>query len=203
MRKHKRAWDGLSACFEALEARTLMAADMVLTWNEVAVEATRVARLMVTQLGMSERLGPVFYRQHDEHIFLGKEIHEPRDFSEGTAKIIDEEVHRIITAALDRASEMVRTHRDKLDRLTEALLVHEELDAEEVDKVFAGVPITEVKKEPPKAEVPAATETKPEVVVAPEPTPPPGLAYGGVLITIWRGMRWLGRNATGMRDYRQ
>src|SRR5689334_15235040 len=45
MRKHKRAWDGLSACFETLEARTLMAADMVLEWNEVAVEATRVARL--------------------------------------------------------------------------------------------------------------------------------------------------------------
>ena len=45
MRKHKRAWDGLSACFETLETRTLMAADMVLAWNEVAVEATRVARL--------------------------------------------------------------------------------------------------------------------------------------------------------------
>src|SRR5262249_58433687 len=87
-------------------------------------QGTRIARLMVTQFGMSDRLGPVFFRQHDEHVFLGKEIHEPRDFSEGTAKIIDEEVQRIMTAALARATELLKQHRDKLDRLTEALLIH-------------------------------------------------------------------------------
>jgi len=49
-------------------------------------QATRIARLMVTQFGMSERLGPVFYNQGEEHVFLGKEIHEQRNFSEGTAR---------------------------------------------------------------------------------------------------------------------
>src|SRR5262249_20368808 len=54
-------------------------------------QATRIARLMVTQFGMSPRLGPVYFRQNEDHVFLGKEIHEGRDFSEGTARIIDEE----------------------------------------------------------------------------------------------------------------
>ncbi|HXD88204.1 MAG TPA: ATP-dependent zinc metalloprotease FtsH [Urbifossiella sp.] len=142
--------------------------------------ATRIARLMVTQFGMSERLGPVFYRQGEEHVFLGKEIHEQRDFSEGTARIIDEEVQRILSEALERATELIRTNRDKLDRLTEALLMHEELDTDEVNKVFAGVPVAELKKEPPKpAPTPTPTATpQPEPVAAPEPPPKPGLAFG-------------------------
>lgn len=139
--------------------------------------ATRIARIMVTQLGMSARLGPVFYRQGEDHVFLGKELHEQRDFSEGTAQVIDEEVRRLVTEALDRASDMVRTHRDKLDRLTDALLVHEELDKGEVEKVFAGVPIPEVKKEPTKLHPPLPAA--PDVVPDPPPAPPkPGLAFG-------------------------
>lgn len=139
--------------------------------------ATWLARLMVTQFGMSERLGPVFFRQHEEHVFLGKEIHEPRDFSEGTAKIIDEEVQRILTEAERRSNELLQANRDKLDRLTEALLAHEELDSEEVERVFAGVPITDLKKDPPKA---ADAPPMPENVIAPlEPEPKPGLAFGG------------------------
>ena len=54
---------------------------------------------MVTQWGMSDRLGPMSFRVGEEHVFLGKEIQEPRDFSEGTAQIIDEEVQRILREA--------------------------------------------------------------------------------------------------------
>ncbi len=136
---------------------------------------TRIARMMVTQFGMSDRLGPVFFRQHEEHVFLGKDIHEPRDFSEGTAQIIDEEVQRIMTGALDRATELLAANRDKLDRLTEALLLHEELDADEVERVFAGLPLAEVKKDLPPAPPPAATPT-PEA--APDAQAKPGLAFG-------------------------
>ncbi|QDU22033.1 ATP-dependent zinc metalloprotease FtsH [Urbifossiella limnaea] len=136
---------------------------------------TRLARLMVTQFGMSDRLGPVFYRQGEEHVFLGKDMHEPRDFSEGTAKIIDEEVQRIMTASLDRATELLSANRDKLDRLTEALLLHEELDADEVERVFAGVPLTEVKTDVPPAPPPAA---EPAAEPAPDAQPKPGLAFG-------------------------
>ncbi len=141
-------------------------------------QATRIARMMVTQFGMSDRLGPVFYTQSEEHVFLGKDIHEPRDYSEGTSKIIDEEVQRILRAALDRATELLEANRDKLDRLTEALLVHEELDTEEVEKLFAGVGIQELKKEPPRPQPqqPVATAAV-EDLPTPEPPAKPGLAF--------------------------
>ena len=142
-------------------------------------QATRIARLMVTQFGMSDRLGPMSFRIGEEHVFLGKEIHEQRDFSEGTAKIIDEEVQRFLTEAEQRAGELLKEHRDKLDHLTAALLVHEELDTDEVDRVFSGVPINELKKEPPKPEPVPIAPPVPEKVIAPEPPPKPGLAFGG------------------------
>ena len=143
-------------------------------------QATRIAKMMVTQFGMSERLGPVFYRQGEEHVFLGKDIHGPRDFSEGTAEIIDEEVHRILMAALDRATELLVANRDKLDGLTNALLVHEELDTEEVDRLFAGVPIADLKKEPPKPQITPIPEPRVAMEDMPTPEPPgkPGLAFG-------------------------
>ncbi len=106
--------------------------------NQDLKQATRIARLMVTQFGMSERVGPVAFRVGEEHIFLGKEIQEPRDFSEGTAKIIDEEVARILREADDRAFHLLQTHRDMMDRLVEAPLAREELLKEEIDAVLKG-----------------------------------------------------------------
>ncbi|MFO0826480.1 MAG: hypothetical protein U0792_25735, partial [Gemmataceae bacterium] len=137
-------------------------------------------RVMVTQMGMSERLGPVYYQIGEDHVFLGKEIVESRTFSEGTAKLIDEEIQRILTEAEAQAAELVRTHRDKLDRLAEALLLHEEIDRHEVEKIMAGVPVSELRKE--KAPKPKpAVESPPIAVTEPTPdTPPaPGLAFGG------------------------
>ena len=69
--------------------------------------ATRLARVMVTQLGMSERLGPVYYQLGEDHVFLGKEMVESLTFSEGTARLIDEEIQRLLTEAEQRASELV------------------------------------------------------------------------------------------------
>jgi len=141
-------------------------------------QATRIARAMVTQYGMSERVGPVYHQQGEEHVFLGKEIVESRTFSEGTARLIDEEVQRILIEAEARAQELVRTHRDKLDAITDALLLHEEIDRVEVEKLMAGVPVTELRPEPPKAPAPVPTTAAPEPI--PEPAPPkPGLAFGG------------------------
>ncbi len=143
-------------------------------------QATRLARIMVTQLGMSERLGPVFYQIGEDHVFLGREIVESRTFSEGTARLIDEEVQRILTEAEQRASDLVKGHRDQLERIAEALLLHEELDREEVEKIMAGVPITELRKE--KEPKPSATPEPDAVAVAPpapDVPPKPGLAFGG------------------------
>src|SRR5262249_37354753 len=104
--------------------------------NQDLKDATRIARLMVSQFGMSDRVGPVAYRIGEEHIFLGKEISEQRDFSEGTAEMIDEEVRRILRDADEQAINLLRTHRDKMERLVEALLQKEELLREEIDQLL-------------------------------------------------------------------
>jgi cell division protease FtsH len=99
-------------------------------------QATRLARYMVTHWGMSDRLGPMSFRVGEEHVFLGKEIQEPRDFSEGTAHVIDEEVQRLLREADERAFDLLNTHRDDLERLVEALLAKEELLREEIDQIL-------------------------------------------------------------------
>src|SRR5205823_13263909 len=93
--------------------------------------ATRLARLMVTHWGMSDRLGPMAFRIGEEHVFLGKEIQEARDFSEATAAVIDEEVQKLLRQADERAYHLLVNNRDKLDRLVEELLIKEELYKEE------------------------------------------------------------------------
>jgi cell division protease FtsH len=103
-------------------------------------QATKLARSMVTQFGMSERLGPVAYRAGEDHVFLGKELHEARDFSDGTAKLIDEEVQRILREAEERAYRLLQDHRADLDKLAEALLEREELDRDEVAKLLGPRP---------------------------------------------------------------
>ncbi|MGL6096734.1 MAG: ATP-dependent zinc metalloprotease FtsH, partial [Fimbriiglobus sp.] len=136
--------------------------------------ATRTARLMVTQYGMSDRLGPVCYRQADEHVFLGKEMHEGRDFSEGTARIIDEEILRIVLEAEQRAAALLANNRDLLEKLTAALIAHEELDREAVDRVLRGLPPFPASSTPPPPTPEAAAE--PPVVVS---ALTPGLPLGG------------------------
>ena len=91
-------------------------------------KATQLARRMVTHWGMSERLGPVAFRDSEEHPFLGREMAEPRRFSEHTAQVIDEEVIRILRAASDRALELLGANRDKLDLLAHTLEKEETLD---------------------------------------------------------------------------
>src|SRR5947209_11642588 len=99
-------------------------------------QATRLARYMVTHWGMSERLGPMSFRIGEEHVFLGKEIQEQRDFSEGTAQVIDEEVQRLLREADQRAFELLRNNREELERIVEALLEREELDRKEIEELL-------------------------------------------------------------------
>ena len=99
-------------------------------------KATQLARRMVCQWGMSEKLGPVTFRMGEQHPFLGRELSEPRDFSEHTARLIDEEVHRIITDMENKSQETLMDHREKLDALAEQLLRHETLNKEDVDEIL-------------------------------------------------------------------
>ena len=94
--------------------------------------ATGLARRMVAHWGMSQRLGPVSYKMSEDDPFLGREIHQQRRFSEHTMEVIDEEVAKILHASSERATELLRANRDKLETLTQALLAEEELDEKEI-----------------------------------------------------------------------
>lgn len=98
--------------------------------------ATSMARRMVTQWGMSERLGPVSYKITDEDPFLGREIHQSRQFSEHTMEIIDDEVAKILSSAAKSAIELLQQKRGELDRITRALVEREELDRHEIESLI-------------------------------------------------------------------
>lgn len=93
-------------------------------------QATRLARMMVAQWGMSDTIGPVHFHVGSEHPFLGYELTQDKDFSEDTARKIDEEVRRIISEAEKVCEDALVSNRNKLDRLIEALLEKETLDSE-------------------------------------------------------------------------
>jgi cell division protease FtsH len=98
--------------------------------------ATDLARKMVTEWGMSEKLGPLTFGKKDEHIFLGKEIARHKDYSEKTAIDIDEEVKRIVLDAYSISKKTLAEHYDLLDALAKALLEKETLDGEEIDTLI-------------------------------------------------------------------
>ncbi len=99
---------------------------------------TQLARTMVTQLGMSETLGPRVYGQKQEMVFLGREISEQRDYSDAVAEKIDIEVRQIIDEQYVRATEILTTHRPELDMIARELLDRETLDAEEFLALVTG-----------------------------------------------------------------
>jgi cell division protease FtsH len=103
-------------------------------------KATDLARRMVTEFGMSDRLGPLSFGKRDELVFLGREIGEQRNYSDEVAKLIDDEVRVIIDHAYERAMETLVKHRDKLTALAEKLVAEETVDSEEFEKLFSDLP---------------------------------------------------------------
>jgi cell division protease FtsH len=101
-------------------------------------KATELARRMVCQWGMSEKLGPVSFKHGEPHPFLGRELSEPKDFSEHTARLIDEEIKNIVTQMEVQAEQTLSTNRSKLELLAEQLLKHETLAKEEVENILEG-----------------------------------------------------------------
>jgi cell division protease FtsH len=104
-------------------------------------QATEMARKMVCEWGMSETLGPLTYGKKEEQIFLGKEFNRHQDYSEATALKIDAEIKRIVTEQYERAQRTLTENRAVLDRVAEALLEHEVLDAEQLKALVEGRPI--------------------------------------------------------------
>jgi len=102
-------------------------------------EATKLARKMVTDYGMSEELGPRTFGQKQELVFLGREISEQRDYSETVAQKIDEEVHSLIQHAYTTARRLLTGHTEKLSELAGELMAKETLEEEDLDRLFAGL----------------------------------------------------------------
>jgi len=97
--------------------------------------ATNLARKMVTEWGMSEKLGPLTFGKKDEHIFLGKEIARHKDYSEKTAIDIDDEVKRIVIEAYDTSKKLVTENLDLLEALAKSLLEKETMDGAEIESL--------------------------------------------------------------------
>jgi len=102
-------------------------------------QATKLARKMVTEYGMSEKLGPRTFGQRQELIFLGREISEQKDYSERIALDIDREVHNIIEAAYNTTKKILTANKARLKQLAEELIARETLDEPELDKIFEGL----------------------------------------------------------------
>jgi cell division protease FtsH len=103
-------------------------------------KASALARRMVTEFGMSEKLGPLAFGKREEMIFLGREISEQRNYGDEVATQIDIEVRTIIDRAYSRATDVLTTHRDRLDQLAERLIVQETIEQAEFEKMFADLP---------------------------------------------------------------
>jgi cell division protease FtsH len=100
--------------------------------------ATELARKMVCEWGMSDKLGPLTFGKKEEEIFLGREIAKHRDYSENTAMEIDNEVKKLVMDNYERAKTLIKNNMNALKALAEALLEREVLDAPEIDKIIQG-----------------------------------------------------------------
>jgi cell division protease FtsH len=144
-------------------------------------QATAVARRMVCEWGMSEKMGMVEYGEHEDYVFLGRDISRARDYSEATAEQIDGEVRKLIDGAYQTAMKVLTQHREHLEAIAKALLEYETLDGVQIKEILEhgrlinpppGVPPSSGQKMPPE-------KPPKQVVVAPDVTPPLPGALGG------------------------
>ena len=131
--------------------------------------ATELARRMVTQWGMSSKLGPRTFGKKEELVFLGRDISETRNYSDSTALLIDQEISDLIDAAHERARSIIVEHRDRLDEIAEKLLEVETLDSEAFHAMFDGESSVSDHTDSPADEVPAAETERPSRQPRPVP----------------------------------
>jgi cell division protease FtsH len=110
--------------------------------------ATDLARRMVCEWGMSDAMGPLTFGKKEEQIFLGREIAQHQDYSEDTALRIDQEVKRFVTDNYARAQSIISEHKAKILAMAEALLTRETLDADQVRRLSAGLPLDDLAPQP-------------------------------------------------------
>ncbi|MCL2791923.1 MAG: ATP-dependent zinc metalloprotease FtsH [Spirochaetaceae bacterium] len=129
-----RGWllDRIKICLGGYVAETIVFTNTTTGTQNDLKQATQIARKMVCEWGMSTKIGPIALGQEDEPIFIGKEIAQHKDYSEETAKLIDEEIRTILKECYDETMQIITEHKDKLDLMAETLVVKETLDDLEI-----------------------------------------------------------------------
>jgi len=155
----------------------IFGADKVTTGAGNDIErATGLARRMVTQFGMSERIGPLAVGDKEQEIFLGREFAQRREISERTAQMVDDEVKRLVDEAYARATSIISENQQLLDRIADALLERETIDREDLDRLVKNLPLAPRDLPPADSPAPqASAPTKPGASPARAPllgTPP-------------------------------
>lgn len=132
--------DRIAICFGGYVSESLVFGETTTGTKQDLQQATELARKMVCEFGMTDELGAVTYGQEDAPIFLGKEIARHKDYSEETARLIDQTIRKTLDAERKIAEEIITGHRKELDAMTEALLRQETLDDAEV-RALLGLPL--------------------------------------------------------------
>jgi len=137
--------------------------------------ATELARRMVTDFGMSDKLGPRTFGDKQEMVFLGREISEQKDYGDKIADAIDEEVSKIIQQAHETAEKILTESRSKLKLLAEQLIVKETLEGEELEAIFSGTVLKPAKKRVKTTTTPVPVEPVAEATPEPKPKKAPAV----------------------------
>ena len=110
--------------------------------------ATNLARSMVTEWGMSEKLGPVLYAENTGEVFLGKSVTQSKNMSEETARLVDAEIKNLVVNAHAEATRLLKEHEKDWEKLAQALIEYETLTGDEIKDLLAGKPIDKSAESP-------------------------------------------------------
>jgi cell division protease FtsH len=157
MRSREEYQEDIAVAMGGFAAEKIFFGDITTGANQDMRNATRTARNMVTQWGMSEKLGPRTYGEREDMIFLGREIHENRDYSDERAVLIDQEMDRIIGEGLKTAQDLIKSHRTEMERVAQTLLEKETLERAQFLAAI-GLPPANLKHLPRDAEDKAEKE---------------------------------------------
>ena len=175
----------MSSALGGHAAEEIVFGEMTTGAHDDLSKVTQIARAMITQWGMSERLGARTFGKKESMVFLGRDISEQRDYSEMVAEQIDEELREIIDRARDRARMILRRNREQLDLLATRLMEVETLEGDDLRAILAWQPgdtVPQPSPPPPTPEPtppPSTSSGEPSEELEPLMPPKPGLAWGG------------------------
>lgn len=144
LQSRKKFYDDIAMALGGRVAEEIVFGDITTGASNDIQRVTQQARAMVTQYGMSERLGPMMYGQRQEMVFLGRDLGEQRDYSDAIAEAIDNEVRLIVDTAYQRARETLTNYRDRLEAVAEALLEIETLEQDAFERLMRGESLEQV-----------------------------------------------------------